>query len=185
MGCACSTIDVGRMARRGAAVGPRGDRRSERLKGACRRDAKRGELASHVRITRRSTRSRRTCAGPLRTGTPEELVLNGSFQECFRNDGIEFDSSSGAFRIHRQRSGRVALFGERLTATWTARSLEREGYEVISESDASCCDEPLKVEVLGENGSTHWRATLGRLGSEHQSLGSLLSAVRAAHAEPN
>jgi iron complex transport system ATP-binding protein len=116
--------------------------------------------------------------GPLCTGTPEELVLDGSFEACFRDDGVEFDPSAGAFRIHRQHAGRVALFGDGLPAVWTSRALEREGYEVVPETDASCCQEPLKVEVVGQNGTTRWRSVLGEREGEYASLSDLLAALR-------
>lgn len=116
--------------------------------------------------------------GPLRVGTPEELVLDGSFEAAFRSEGIEFDSAVGAFKIHRRRAGRVGVQGEGLAAVWTARALEREGFEVVSGSP----DLPVRVEVAAQNGAACWRTIVGDRREEHGSLAGALACVRATGA---
>ncbi len=66
--------------------------------------------------------------GSLRTGAPEDLVLNGAFAQTFRSEGVEFDPLSGSFHINRRAAGVVGLIGEGLPAVWTTRALEREGF---------------------------------------------------------
>lgn len=69
--------------------------------------------------------------GPLQVGTPEELVLNGSFERTFRSEGVDFDPRSGMFRLHKDSTGEVEVHGDSLHAIWTARAVERHGYVVV------------------------------------------------------
>ncbi len=112
--------------------------------------------------------------GTLTTGAPEDLVLNGVFETAFRSDGVEFDPVSGAFRIHQPPSGRIALSGDGLPALWTRRALEREGFQVDSESLAS-----LRVDVLADRGHATWRIQHGEEQFLCQSLYQMITWLRA------
>ena len=71
---------------------------------------------------------------PLRLGAPEDLVLSGAFEATFASEGVTFDRQAGAFRVHRDSRGEVALEGEGLELLWTRRALERQGLRVIEGS---------------------------------------------------
>jgi iron complex transport system ATP-binding protein len=90
--------------------------------------------------------------GTLRVGIPEELVLNGAFQSTFASEGITFDARVGAFRVQRAHQGTARLIGNGIRATWTARALERIGYEIVDNGAAT-----LRVEVGDDvHGSIGW-----------------------------
>lgn len=68
--------------------------------------------------------------GELVAGAPEDLVLNGSFERVFGNDGIRFDRQTGAFRLERPHGRAIALTGDGDAYAWTRRALERKGFTV-------------------------------------------------------
>lgn len=108
--------------------------------------------------------------GALTTGMPEELALHGALAANFRSEGIEFDNAAGTFKIKRQSCGPIALFGEGLPAQWTARALERIGYEVRW-AEAGL---PLRVEVQGDV----WRINGAQSPRTVNSLTALIEQVR-------
>ncbi len=94
--------------------------------------------------------------GSMQIGAPEDLILNGAFQEAFATEGMHFDSQSGAFRIHNNYDTEVALIGEGDSATWTQRALERNGVKV--DPDAKILikvqsDQDQNVWIIEQNGS--------------------------------
>ncbi len=108
--------------------------------------------------------------GPLIDGIPEELAFNGALAETFRSEGVEFDSVLGTFKLHRQLCGPIGLQGEGLLLQWTARALERIGFEVVHDGEHL----PVSVEV----GAAWWRVK-GQYGShEFTALADLLAYLR-------
>ena len=105
-------------------------------------------------------------AGRVRVGAPEDLVLDGSFARSFEVEGLTFDTAAGRFVSHGASVGRARVRGNGVTARWTRRALEREGYEVVD-------DGPVDVDVAVLDGPA-WRLD----GREVRSLGELSAAVR-------
>lgn len=66
----------------------------------------------------------------MRRGTPEDLVLNGSFEKVFSGSAFYFDKNTGSFQVRHPSKDGVALEGEGLQYVWTRRALERDGYMV-------------------------------------------------------
>jgi iron complex transport system ATP-binding protein len=62
------------------------------------------------------------------TGFPEDLVLNGCFDETFELKG--FDLRTGRVKHHAFRKLSVGLTGEGPEYLWTKNALERNGYAV-------------------------------------------------------
>ena len=112
--------------------------------------------------------------GPLCVGLPEELALNGTLAATFQSEGVDFDSSQGSFKVHRQQCGPIGLTGEGDTALWTARALERIGFAVVN-GDQSL---PFRVEIRGQNGSTRWQTVTPTAQDEHISLADLIAYLR-------
>lgn len=108
--------------------------------------------------------------GPLHVGLPEELALNGTLAATFAGEGVEFDSSQGSFRVQRRQCGPIGLLGDGEHALWTARALERIGFDVISGDQ----ELPFRVQITGSNGSTRWQATTPKTQSDFGSLGELI-----------
>lgn len=112
--------------------------------------------------------------GPLHVGLPEELALNGTLAATFQSEGVEFDSSQGSFKVHRQQCGPIGLMGEGDKALWTARALERIGFDVINDD----LSQPFRVQITGQNGSTRWHATTPSAQGEYGSLAELIVHLR-------
>ncbi|MCA9919215.1 MAG: ABC transporter ATP-binding protein [Anaerolineales bacterium] len=96
--------------------------------------------------------------GALQVGTPEELVLNGSFEAAFQADGVRFDPHTGSFKMALQVAGQVDLVGDGLSALWTRRALERVGYAVHEGRNGSA----MRIQVVAaeggvEDGRIQWQ----------------------------
>ena len=69
------------------------------------------------------------------SGIPEDLVLNGTFDEVFQFKG--FDLKTGKVQHESHRGKTVQLVGEGYAYLWTKNALERKGFEVTPD-DMSC-----------------------------------------------
>lgn len=96
--------------------------------------------------------------GELHIGAPEDLVLNGAFEQAFKSEGVRFNRFSGSFQLNQSSEHGIQLIGEGEGKIWTRRALERIGFS-IQENAA------LKLEVSTQNSLFKWRFT-----SDHQSL---------------
>jgi iron complex transport system ATP-binding protein len=119
--------------------------------------------------------------GNLHTGAPEDLILNGAFQRAFEHPGLSFDAQTGSFAIEQPHAGVISLRGEGLGSQWTARALERAGFEISLNGTIV----PIQVEVTGANGATRWRCVTPEHTVEYISLYDLVSNLRAATQERN
>lgn len=113
---------------------------------------------------------------PLRTGAPEDLVLDGSFEAAFRSEGVRFDRQTGAFAVVTPTVGEVALAGEGLAAAWTRHALERVGFRVRP-AQTPC---PSEVTVIAPAGAApRWRVRTNGTTLEVESVAALLRQLRA------
>jgi iron complex transport system ATP-binding protein len=96
-------------------------------------------------------------AGSIHVGAPEDLVLSGAFAATFQREGVVFDAHSGTFQVAQQAAEPVLLRGKGLTAQWTARALERAGFQPVPASTTS----PLYVEIdiLPTDAGPRWRVS--------------------------
>lgn len=83
------------------------------------------------------------------TGIPEDLVLNGSFDEIFQFKG--FDLKTGKVFHESYRKLLVHLAGEGYEYLWTKNALERTGYTV---SDTA--NNPLSIHVTKNANQLQW-----------------------------
>jgi iron complex transport system ATP-binding protein len=68
--------------------------------------------------------------GTAAEGAPEDLVLSGELERVFSSSLVYFDMEEGSFRARQEQSGRrVMLRGSGQLRVWTARALQRAGYE--------------------------------------------------------
>jgi iron complex transport system ATP-binding protein len=84
------------------------------------------------------------------TGVPEDLVLNGSFDEVFRFKG--FDLKTGRILHKGERNVNVILKGSGHEYLWTRNALERAGFTIAAE-DAT---RGVSVEVRSEESKPRW-----------------------------
>ncbi len=99
-------------------------------------------------------------------GTPEDLVLQGSFDEIFRLKG--FDLRTGKVQHAASRALKVSVSGDHAAALWTKNALERCGYPVV-ERDADA-----DIALLERDGKVSWKFD-DRLFS---TIGELLAALK-------
>jgi iron complex transport system ATP-binding protein len=101
------------------------------------------------------------------TGLPEDLVLNGAFDETFKFKG--FDLKTGKVQHIPFRKVIIQLHGDGYFYLWTKNALERNGYSVISESAG------FSVEIVNKNNEPQWE-----LNSEHtfNSLSTLINYLQ-------
>ncbi|MEM0940518.1 MAG: ABC transporter ATP-binding protein [Bacteroidota bacterium] len=71
----------------------------------------------------------------LKNGAPEDLVLSGMFEQVFKSNAFQFDKRSGSFKVVHPTKGKVSLLGNDVYSIWVRRALEREGYQVLEDSD--------------------------------------------------
>ncbi len=86
-------------------------------------------------------------------GSPEDLILNGSFQQIFANRAFSFDELTGNFSLNYSSSAEVSLSGDKKRVYWTARALSREGYRIVPEALVSieaCEDNRWTLRTSGQ-----------------------------------
>lgn len=77
--------------------------------------------------------------GTLRSGLPEDLVLNGAFEATFARSGFPFDRSTGTFIIHQPvNDSQIYLEGTDRAVFWAKRALQRKGMGIAKHPDAPC-----------------------------------------------
>ena len=67
----------------------------------------------------------------IKTGIPEDLVLDGSFDEIFQFKG--FDLKTGKVQHQSFRNSTIHLQGSGYEFLWTKNALGREGFSVLDE----------------------------------------------------
>lgn len=111
--------------------------------------------------------------GEVITGTPEDLVLDGTFESVFEKDSFDFDRSTGSFTLHQPHKSPVYLHGDTVAVFWTRRALEREGFKV-KESNGT----DLQIHIRSRENSFEWEVSNGRDGFVCRSINELVSQLR-------
>lgn len=107
---------------------------------------------------------------PIMCGTPEDLVLNGSFEQAFKKQSFDFDISNGLFKINYDYHKKISVSGDSVRTFWTVRALDRHGIAV--------CDEQQGVpHIVANNDSWVIRTSEGN--QQCNSIFELLSALAA------
>ena len=107
---------------------------------------------------------------PIMCGTPEDLVLNGSFEQAFKKQSFDFDISNGLFKINYDYHKKISVSGDSVRTFWTVRALDRHGIAV--------CDEQQGVpHIVANNNSWVIRTSEGN--QQCNSIFELLSALAA------
>jgi len=81
-------------------------------------------------------------------GLPEDLVLNGSFDEIFEFKG--FDLKTGKIRHDPFRETRIRLAGEGAAYLWTKNALERHGFDISAE------EQEISITLVQSPTSLRW-----------------------------
>ncbi|MCE7041041.1 ABC transporter ATP-binding protein [Dyadobacter sp. CY312] len=111
--------------------------------------------------------------GSLITGTPEDLVLNGSFEAAFTKSGFYFDKSSGSFTIHQEPSSlNVHVSGDSQIVFWIKRALQREGITALENESAD-----IIINAKEDNGALKLAISCNSEIATHTSIESLINAL--------
>ena len=108
--------------------------------------------------------------GLLQIGAPEDLVLNGAFEQAFASEGVTFDRQTGAFKIQQDDQHKVRLIGDGEVASWTRRALERSGLSVQPQAD-------MEIEIM-DNGPSRWLLRYQGYSEQFSSIYQLVAAIR-------
>jgi iron complex transport system ATP-binding protein len=115
----------------------------------------------------------------IAAGTPEDLVLRGVFASAFASEGVRFDEESGSFATQGSFHSEIGLIGDDVSARWTRRALERQGYRVSTDS-ASCQD---LVAVTSNDRGAEWEVSWRGQLRRYASIESLLAGLAEAPVE--
>jgi iron complex transport system ATP-binding protein len=125
-------------------------------------------LATHELDLALQTADRVWLAQPdktLKTGIPEDLVLDGSFDEVFRFKG--FDLKTGKIEHPVTQVKSVRLIGNGHEFLWTKNALERNGFDVLDQGE-------LLVSILSKGAKPVWQFNQ----TEFETVENLLTALR-------
>jgi iron complex transport system ATP-binding protein len=115
-----------------------------------------------------------TAEGTLHLGTPEDLVLDGTFAAAFAREGLAFDAATGTFPLHQTHGPAVRLVGDGLAAFWTRRALERAGYTLAAGPEAVA-----EITVSGADSQYQWLMQAGGVLRTGTTVAALLIALQA------
>ncbi len=99
----------------------------------------------------------------IKTGIPEDLVLEGAFDEVFQFKGFDLKTGKVDHEAHRKKE--VQLLGTNYSFLWTKNALERSGYDVVEEAE-------IQIKVFGGS-KIVWKVNE----SQFESLATLLAAL--------
>lgn len=102
-------------------------------------------------------------------GVPEDLVLNGNFEEVFHNKSFVFDKLSGSFKLNYPAQKKLSLQGEGLSYIWTKRALQRKSYELVDSAYA-------KLRITATNKA--WFVESGDSRHELKTIAELLEYIQ-------
>ena len=74
-----------------------------------------------------------TSGGGVEVGVPEDLVLNGKFNEAFQSDNFVFNPANGNFSMNYKPHRQVSVKGNKMRMYWTLRVA---GYEAVEDQSS-------------------------------------------------
>jgi iron complex transport system ATP-binding protein len=108
----------------------------------------------------------------IQQGSPEDLILNGSFNALFDQKQIDFDREKGDFKIRKTTNRFATVKGEGERLTWTTKALERNGILVAESTTVSA--EILNIQI----GINDWSVEHNSKKSQFTSLYSMCQYLR-------
>lgn len=85
----------------------------------------------------------------IKTGTPEDLSLDGSLSSFFARKGIIFDQNTGLFRIENESDRQIKLLGHGQKYTMVRKALQRNGilasWQFNTDSYINITDNGIKI----------------------------------------
>ncbi|MFO7620512.1 MAG: ABC transporter ATP-binding protein [Bacteroidales bacterium] len=72
----------------------------------------------------------------LKQGSPEDLMLDGSFDELFTSPEVRFNTDDGTLTIKKEERGSFYVEGTGSLKYWTEKALSRVGFSITCEKTA-------------------------------------------------
>ena len=111
--------------------------------------------------------------GPLLTGSPEDLLLQGAFQKMFDSEHVKFDSQTGLFKVDYHVQHEVSVKGQGFRYTLLARALARKSFKIRDEYT----DEGLSILVPEDANQKLQLSFAGELLKEFQSIEEMIDYI--------
>ncbi len=73
--------------------------------------------------------------GGITSGVPEDLVLNGTFNQVFQNEAYYFNTTNGNFSMNYPLTKKISVTGDKTRLYWTFRALARVGIAVEPDAE--------------------------------------------------
>jgi iron complex transport system ATP-binding protein len=141
------------------------------LRTLCRTEGKTVLVATHELDLALQTADRiwlATTERKILEGIPEDLVLDGTFDEVFRFKG--FDLKSGKVSQEPYRKKALQLEGQGHEYLWTKNALERTGYEIKASS-------VIKIKVIQKDNAITWNLSNPNTAIDFTNLSRLLDSL--------
>jgi iron complex transport system ATP-binding protein len=111
--------------------------------------------------------------GRLQSGVPEDLVLQGAFEDTFHSEGVRFDREYGHFTKTEVQGRTVSVEGSGVSAVWTKRALERVGFSVSGAGNRA----EAHIQVVSSRNGQYWKLHVHDTETEHHSIEELLTFI--------
>ena len=98
-------------------------------------------------------------------GSPEDLILEGSFGKMFENTNLMFNTGKGEFRIRRDLRHKIGLRGPKKEVWWTRNALERIG---IGVRDNESND--IMITIILSRDKRSWKVSAGNTTRHFESI---------------
>jgi iron complex transport system ATP-binding protein len=82
----------------------------------------------------------------LKEGAPEDLMIEGAFDNLFESSHVRFNSADGSFSFRGSERAAFYVEGKGLIKHWTEEALKREGFKVVKEMTSPY----IKLSVTGK-----------------------------------
>jgi len=107
----------------------------------------------------------------LREGAPEDLMIDGAFNNLFDESKVRFNAHDGTFYVNNEEKGQIYVTGKGEIRFWTEKALIRAGYKISgSQSEIS-------VEAPSEPNNP-WKCTTEEFSVEFNTIYEMINWIR-------
>ena len=104
-------------------------------------------------------------------GAPEDLIINGAFDELFKDSLVRFNRKDGSFTFRNEYKGTITIRGEGIIKLWTEKALNRAGFSVTSKETDTI------IEIISNPDGNLWIVDHKNSRSEFSSVYDLISWI--------
>lgn len=102
----------------------------------------------------------------VKSGAPEDLIMDGSIKEFFSKENIVFDSATGKLNAIVPNTFRIGISGDFNTAFWVGNALVRNGYTPSAPAGDTpniVCNSSTSIDLVLPCGTVHNFASVADL----------------------